>query len=89
MFSISEELLDHDVVLIQNKPMLYIEISTTDELEGPPCRMCGGKTRLFGIESHPLIGQLRVLSSVCLDCDAVRVDMAPRPRAQNQLSASP
>jgi hypothetical protein len=59
--------------------MLDIEISTTDELEGPPCRMCGGKTRLFGIESHPLIGQLRVLSSVCLDCDAVRVDMALLP----------
>jgi hypothetical protein len=39
--------------------------------------MCGGKTRLFGIESHPLIGQLRVLSSVCPDCNAVRVDMAP------------
>jgi hypothetical protein len=64
--------------------MLDIEISTTDELEGRPCRMCGGKTRLFGIESHPLIGQLRVLSSVCLDCDAVRVDMAPlRERRTN------
>ena len=75
--------------MIQNEPMLDIEISTTDELEGPPCRMCGGKTRLFGIESHPVIGQLRVLSSVFLDCDAVRVDMEPGPTAQNQLSASP
>jgi hypothetical protein len=68
--------------------MLDIEISATDGLEGPPCRTCGGKTRLFGTESHPLIGQLRVLSYVCLDCDAVRVDMALLRRAREQLSVS-
>jgi hypothetical protein len=69
--------------------MLYIEISATNELEGPLCRMCGGETRLFGIESHPLIGQLRVLSYVCPDGEAVRVDTALLPRAREQLSVSP
>jgi len=54
--------------------------------DGPPCRKCGATTNLFGTESHPLIGQLRVLSYVCVDCDAVRVDMAPLPRARGQLS---
>ena len=54
--------------------------------DGPTCRKCGAKTRLFGTESHPLIGQLRVLSYVCVDCDAVRVDMAPLPRARGELS---
>jgi hypothetical protein len=75
--------------LIQNEPMFDIAISGTDGLEGPPCRTRGGKTRLFGTESHPLIGQLRVLSYVCLDCDAVRVDMALLRRAREQLSVSP
>jgi hypothetical protein len=68
--------------------MLNIEISTTDELNDRPVERAGAKQG-FSIESHPLIGQLRVLSSVCLDCDAVRIDMPPTPRAQNQLSASP
>jgi hypothetical protein len=57
-----------------------------DGADGPSCPKCGAKTRLFGTESHPLIGQLSVLSYVCVDCDAVRVDMAPLPRARGQLS---
>jgi hypothetical protein len=66
--------------------MLKIVISASDRRDGPACRKCGAKTRLFGTESHPLIGQLRVLSYVCVDCEAVRVDMAPLPRARGQLS---
>ena len=66
--------------------MLNIIISPMGRADGPTCRKCGAKTRLFGTESHPLIGQLRVLSYVCVDCDAVRVDMAPLPRARGQLS---
>jgi hypothetical protein len=42
--------------------------------------------RLFGTESHPLIGNLRVLSYVCVGCDAVRVDMETLPKAPGQLS---
>jgi hypothetical protein len=66
--------------------MLKIVISASDRRDGLACRKCGAKTRLFGTESHPLIGQLRVLSYVCVDCEAVRVDMAPLPRARGQLS---
>ena len=66
--------------------MLNLIISPMYRADGPPCRECGAKTRLFGTENHPLIGQLRVLSYVCVDCDAVRVDMAPLPRARGELS---
>jgi hypothetical protein len=65
--------------------MLDIIISAGVWGDGPPCRKCGAKTRLFGTESYPLIGQLRVLSYVCVDCDAVQVNMAPLPRARGQL----
>jgi hypothetical protein len=69
--------------------MLKIVISSSDRVKGPPCRVCGAQTRLFGTESHPLIGQLCVLSYACMDCDAVRVDMAPLPKARGQLSLHP
>ena len=65
--------------------MMDIVTSANDGRDEPPCRRCGAKTRLFGIESHPLIGQLDVLSYVCVDCEAVRVDMATLPRAWGQL----
>ena len=73
-------------ILVNSATMLNLIISPMYRADGPPCRKCGAKTRLFGTESHPLIGQLCVLSYVCVDCDAVRVDMAPLPRARGQLS---
>jgi hypothetical protein len=83
---ISKVLFDYRQIFVNNAIMLNIIISPMGRADGPPCRKCGAKTRLFGTESHPLIGQLRVLSYVCVDCDAVRVDMAPLPRARGQLS---
>jgi len=83
---ISKVLFDYRPILVNSSTMLNIIISPMGRADGPTCRKCGAKTRLFGTESHPLIGQLRVLSYVCVDCDAVRVDMAPLPRARGELS---
>lgn len=39
------------------------------------CRVCGEKTRLFGIENHPCVADTSVFSYVCTACDAVQVDV--------------
>jgi hypothetical protein len=51
---------------------------------------CAGAKQGFSeSKATRLIGQLRVLSYVCPDGEAVRVDTALLPRAREQLSVSP
>lgn len=37
-------------------------------LIGPPCELCGGKTRLTGIEPHPTVDHKDLRTYECLMC---------------------
>jgi hypothetical protein len=65
--------------------MLEIINSAHHQPDGPPCGVCGAKTRLFGIESHPVVTQSCLLSFVCIACDAIRVDVAALPNVRWQF----
>jgi hypothetical protein len=41
----------------------------------PKCRDCGATMRLFGIESHPTIDRIDLLTYVCSRCDEVQTEI--------------
>lgn len=65
--------------------MLEIINSACHQPDGPPCVACGAKTRLFGIESHPVLTRSSLLSYVCIACDAVRVNVTSLPDVRWQF----
>ena len=58
-----------------------------DALDGPPCRECGAMTRVVGIERHPIISQLTVVTIECLECGLIGATIAmPRASKARYLS---
>jgi hypothetical protein len=50
------------------------------------CRACGATMRLFGIEAHPAIGGIRLLTYVCPRCDHVQTQAAPAGRTARSVN---
>ena len=49
-------------------------------LEGPLCRECGAITRVVGIEHHPIVSQVTVVTLECVKCSLTTATIAmPTP----------
>jgi len=44
---------------------------------GPACTKCGGRTRLVGIEPHPIKDHTDLRTYECLACDALQARVVP------------
>ncbi|HEY4140232.1 MAG TPA: hypothetical protein VGM57_02395 [Pseudolabrys sp.] len=59
--------------------MTDIHISESTHAFAPPCEVCGGTTRIFGVEPHPRLAQAEIHTFVCDACDKSLAMVAPMP----------
>ena len=56
---------------------MLLEIEQQEPIEGSLCPRCGMVTRLVGIESHPVVPNLSILTFSCPVCASVHAHAVP------------
>ena len=56
---------------------LQIDLTHRSPAFGPACTKCAGRTRLIGIEPHPIRAHTDLRTYECMACDAVHAVLVP------------
>src|SRR5262245_33496786 len=62
---------------IENHNMTQLALIRAERRSCPQCRNCGATMRLFGIEPHPTIDRMDLLTYVCSHCDGAQTEIVP------------
>src|SRR5262245_34357503 len=60
---------------IENRNMTQLAPIRAERRSYPKCRDCGATMRLFGIEPHPTIDRMDLLTYVCSHCDGAQTEI--------------